>query len=115
MDPAGQAGFEFQTEAIGEGVAFGFLHLDQNIFLGVGAVGILHGSIDLAEDAKVVEPALGIKKISLAERLAGNHLNFALHDVVAGVVETCDHHLVDEELFAFLDGVGDVFAVRLAG
>ena len=111
----GQAGFEFQAEAVGEGVALGFLHLDENIFLRIGALGILDGGIDLAEDAEIVELALRVEEVLLAERLAGNFLNFALHDVVAGVIESGDHHLVDEELFAFLDGVVNVFAIGLAG
>ena len=121
MDPVGeagsggQAGFEFQAEAVGEGVALGFLHLDENIFLRVGALGILDGGIDLAEDAEIVELALSIEKILLAEGLAGRYLNFALHHVVAGVHRVRDHHLVDEKLFALLDGVGDIFAVGLAG
>ena len=101
---------EFQADAVGEGVALGLLHLHQNVFLRVGALGILHGSVDLAEDAEVIELALRIEEILLAERLAGSYLNLALHDVVASMVEPGDQYLVDEELIAFLDGVGNVFA-----
>ena len=87
----------------------------RTFFCGVGALGILDGRIDLAEDAEIIELALRIEKVLLAEGLAGSFLNLALHHVVAGVIEPGDHHLVDEELFALLDGVGDVFAVGLAG
>jgi hypothetical protein len=111
----GQTGFEFQADAVGEGVTLGFLHLNENIFLGVGALGILDGSVDLAEDAEVIELALGIEEVALAERLSGSHLNFALHNVVASVIEPGHHYLIDEELFALLDGVSDVFVVGLAG
>ena len=86
-----QAGFEFQAESVGEGVTLGFLHLNQNIFLRIGAFGILHGGVDLAENAEVIQLALGIEQVLLAERLAGNYLNFALHHEVAGVVEPGDH------------------------
>src|SRR4029077_2029723 len=77
--------------------------------------GILYSSVDLAEDAEVIEVALGSEQILLAERLAGSYLNLALHDVVTGVIEPRDHHVVDEELISLLDHVGDVFVAGLAG
>ncbi len=111
----GQAGFKFQSEAVGKGVALGFLRLHENVLLRVGAIGILDGSVDLVEDAEVVELTLSLKEVLLAEGLAGNYLNLALHNVVAGVIEPSNHYMVDEELFALMDRVSDVFAVSLAG
>lgn len=107
-----QARCEFQADAVGEGVAFSLLYLDENILLRVGAAGILNGRVDLAEDTKIIELALCSQKILLAEGLSRNHLNFALHHVVAGVVEPSDQHSIDEELFALLDGVSNVLAIR---
>ena len=75
----------------------------------------MDGSIDLTEDAKVVELALGVEEILLAERLSGSDLDFALDDVFAGVVEARDHHMVDEEPFAFVDVKGYVFTAGLGG
>ena len=121
MDPVGELVPEGRPvsnsspKAISEGIALGFLQLDKNVLLGIGARGILYGRIDLVEDAEVIEFALRIKKILLAERLAGNFLDLALHDEVARVIEAADNYLVDKELFALLDGKGDVFAVGLSG
>ena len=75
----------------------------------------MYRSVDLAEDAEIVKLGLSIQQILLTEGLPGNHLNFSLHNVVAGVIETRDHHVVNEELFALLDCVSHIFAVRLPG
>ena len=106
---------EFQSSAVGEGVALGLLHLHQNIFQRIGSLRILHRRVDLAEDAEIVEPSLSAEKILLAERVSLMHLQFPLQDVVASVFGARHHHAIHREALAFLDRESDVFAIGLVG
>ncbi len=109
------ASLKFQSQPVSEGVALGLLHLHQNIFLRIGSLRILHRRIHLAEDAEIVEPGLGVEQILLAERVSVMHLQFALHDVVAGVFGSRHHHAIHREAFPFLNRVGYVFTIGLVG
>src|SRR5579863_403001 len=70
---AGCSRLEFQSDSVSEGVALRLLHLNQDIFLRVGAVGILHRGIHLAENAQIVEPGLSVEHPLLAEWLPFMH------------------------------------------
>src|SRR2546430_14987816 len=84
LSPGWLTGLELEPQAVGERVAVGFPHVDQNIFLGIRALRVLHGGIHLTEDSQVIEPGLRNQHILLAERLVRVQSNFALHYVTAG-------------------------------
>src|SRR5579863_4372457 len=111
----GSSRLKFQSNPVGEGIAFRLFHLYQDIFLWIGAVRVLHGCIHLAEDAQIVEPGLGVQHALLAEWIARLYLQFALHHIVAGMLRPGYHHAVHCEAVPFHNGVTYVFAIGLAG
>src|SRR5580698_3710476 len=81
------ASLEFQTHAVAECVAFGFLNIHQDVLLGLVSIGILYGRTYLAEDAEIVQSLLGLQHIDLAKRVPGPDFQFALHNERLGVVQ----------------------------
>ena len=70
---AGLTGLEFQTQTVVEGIALGLLNVDQNIFIRLVAIGVLHSRVHLVEESQVIEVALRVQHVLLAQRGLRNY------------------------------------------
>src|SRR5215470_2826393 len=75
----GLAGLYLQAESIIKGVPLGLTHLEIDIFVAGFAVRILNRHIHLIKDAHIVEAALRIQHVALAEGLARVDLHLTFH------------------------------------
>src|SRR5664279_833485 len=78
--------------------------------MGLGALRVLDGGVHLLEKAEVVEAALALQHVFLAEGPARLYTDFPTGDSGAGVVQPIEKELIDKELLAFMNRKGDANA-----
>src|SRR5208337_4143132 len=102
----GLSSLEFETGAVIEGVAIGFVHRDHHVLARLGAVGVLDGRVHLLEKAEVVEAALTLQHVLLAQGSAWLHPDCAAGDSGPGMVQPIEKKLTDKKLLAFMNRKG---------
>ena len=102
----GLSGLELETAAVIEGVAIGLARRDQHVLPRLGAVRVLDGRVHLLEQAEVVEAALALQHLLLAQRRARLHPHFPAGDSGAGVAQPVEKNSIDKKLLAFMNGEG---------
>ena len=105
----------FEAKAVGELIAFSFMHLYKDVFAGLR--GDLAPGIDLGpvEDAgMVVEIATGCEQICFGERLIGfNGCDVLIDEALLRVHAAEGQDIAGEDARAFVDVVDNVDAVRV--
>src|SRR5580765_6681302 len=74
------AGLYLKPKAVIKGVAPRFRELEIHFFTGSITFRVLHCYAHFIEDSHVIEAALGIEHLALAQAIAGTDLDFTLHD-----------------------------------
>jgi len=75
---------QLSAEAESQRIFTGFFNLEQHKFIALFSLGILQHRINLGEDPKLIEPALGFKQIRLGDRIAGMQRYAFTHHLRAG-------------------------------
>ena len=99
----GLSGLELETDSVIEGVTIGLARGDQHVLARFGTLRILNGSVHLFEEADVVEAALALQHVLLAQGRAGLHPHFPAGNTGAGVVQAIEKNAIHKKLLAFMN------------
>src|ERR1035441_9083228 len=94
---------EFEAAPVIERVPIGFAHGYEHIFVGLGAIRILDGGINLLEKAEIVKAALALEQVLLAQRAALLDGDGSTGDSGTSVVQSVEKKLADKKLFALVN------------
>src|ERR1035441_7001710 len=94
---------EFKAAPVIEGVAIGFAHGYEDVFVGLGAIRVLDGGINLLKKAEIVKTALALKQILLAQRAALLDGDGSAGDYGTSVVQSVEKKLADKKLFTLVN------------
>src|SRR6185437_11301713 len=111
---AGLPGLHFQAKAVIKSVAPRFRNLEVEIFVGGIAVRVLHRYIDFVKNSQIIEAALGIEHLALAQSVTAADPDFTLHHERTGIVKPGNENLVHKYLRPFSDLVSQVNFVGVA-
>ena len=78
---------KFEAQPVIKGVTLSFMNVYQNILVRFGSTWILYGGINFVKNPQIIETALSVKHILLAQRRLRYDLQLSVNDIRSSVVQ----------------------------